>query len=676
MAETDIISSLDVLDGDNGKVAFTRREFLTESTYVTVVGTGEFSGTFPTDCKLGVYKDRTLIAWPTVDTDGANSTVQLGTGTKRITIVDGGNLAIANPYLRNYPTSILVDGTTTPVVYSAPSRRLVVIGDSISQGSQTGNPQYAAWPMRLRNNGRYPGSVSCFGAGALYFYDIANTAQLIDNNTTIIAALLDGTSQNEIWFAAGFNDYNGDKWAAADFAGAVADFFTSLRSKSPNVRIYLQTILTTANNDENAFGETPDDYRSAVVTACSGLANLHAVNGNQGEYADVELSDGVHPTAAGTAIYAHAITESILAVDSTSGGRRAMYYSGSKAQVKVTAKASTIGGTLSNFAYPFKITDLPAAFLAKCREDRTDLRVFDSDGNALKSDVQTNGGVLTWDAPGGAAARDFYIEGGGDVKTNDSDTVDAAVCRLPFDESTGNYLDASGNGNNAAVQNAGDVTRGGAGKLGLCVQFGGTNGYLLINDADSLSFAPDGDFTVRGWYFAAAAANDVTFFRKVAASNVEYYVGIYSNNLPMIIKYNLAATVYEGRTSPKPTHGQWNMLVFQNDSGVLKIWADDTQIDNADLSSGGYTAMANGTAPVWIGRGDFYSNAKLCRLTVQNRALSNVEIAGLYRYENDPTSQYTIGEPVFKSSGSRQLTTGHGLGSFSKARKRSKWKGL
>ena len=320
----------------------------------------------------------------------------------------------------------------------------------------------------------------------------------------------------------------------------------------------------------------------------------------------------------------------------------------SKWQIKITAKENIIGGSITNFSYPFLLSGIPADQLAQCRSDRLDLRVFDSNGTALDRIIQLNGGVLTFKADGSAAAKDFYLEGGSGVEYANSTAVfDGGVLALNFDETTGDYIDSTGGGN-AALNVAGDITRGNDGKLGKAVQFSGGGGYLQVADRDNLSFGTNGPCSIIAWVFLPTGTSTINLLDKSG----EYRSRI-SSGSPGTFRYSEGSTtIYQGRTAPAIASGQWIQIVCQiRTDTIQEIWCNGVKVDNAYLNNGTFVGMTNTANPVTIGKFlTTNANGKICRLIVRNSALSAVEIAAYYSYEGSPNSQYTIGSVITKKS--------------------------
>ncbi len=334
----------------------------------------------------------------------------------------------------------------------------------------------------------------------------------------------------------------------------------------------------------------------------------------------------------------------------------------SKIRCKITAAAIT--GTDTSFPAPLLISDIPAAFWAKCRADSTDLRMFDESGNVIPTDREQISGVITYRLDRGVQPRTITLEGGSGLSySNDVTAFGAdAVSAFTFDESTGNYIDRTGKGN-ATVNVAGDITRGVAGKIGKAVTFAGGGGYLSIADRDDLTFG-NSLFYVRGWIKTNVNTNNVMIYSKFATGQREYLQGLDGSDALGLLndRYgNLAGTIYTYGYYVAPTANQWFFYVGSlRADKVASIYVNGLVVAPSVAGAGSYTGMVNGTAPVTIGTvpGAYTATGTICRVVAGTHYVTPIECASLYQYENNPHAQYTVGDVETASTGGNGIYYG------------------
>jgi lysophospholipase L1-like esterase len=179
---------------------------------------------------------------------------------------------------------------------AAPSKRLVVYGDSISVGFSVTAPQSEAYVNLLR--GTYTGRVTAYGRGNLQFKTECETEPMRAVVAARIAGMLDGTVTNQVWIALGYND-NG-VWTPSELQIAYADLLDKIHALKPTAVIFAQSPLTaTVDTGLPAI-------RTAISNACTGRAWATHVDGTT--IAAALGGDGIHPTTAGNVTIAAAIT--------------------------------------------------------------------------------------------------------------------------------------------------------------------------------------------------------------------------------------------------------------------------------------------------------------------------------------------------------------------------------
>ena len=183
----------------------------------------------------------------------------------------------------------------------------------------------------------------------------------------------------------------------------------------------------------------------------------------------------------------------------------------------------------------------------------------------------------------------------------------------------------------------------------------GVDDYVDCGDNDNLSFGngtTDSPFSISAW----VKMTDATRFRIVfkadnTTGNNEYGFFCDASDRINFILYDSTLSVSRGRyynVGLSSYQGQWINLVatYDGQGGTsaqngIKIYLNGTQVDNVDVSTGTYTAMHNGNAPLEIGK--FLTNRS--NGLMDEIAIFNVELSA-----SDVTSIYGGGVPSSLSS--------------------------
>ena len=246
--------------------------------------------------EIALLRNGTLHTTCPSEVTGANrQSVILAGGSQQIIVRDG-PMHTSWSYYGNRAHRILSNAPIVADVVGAPTKRLVVLGDSITAGYVSDHPTSEAWPVLIRDAAAY--AVSCYSSGSLGLYQVASDPELLAATVAILVELCDGTVSNVIWVELGFVDfYNG--WGVSAFQSAYDALLTAIHAALPDATVFAQTPITAA----------PDTglpaYRAAIATAASGKGWVTVVDGTSWT---VELSgDGIHPTTTGQAEIAAAV---------------------------------------------------------------------------------------------------------------------------------------------------------------------------------------------------------------------------------------------------------------------------------------------------------------------------------------------------------------------------------
>jgi lysophospholipase L1-like esterase len=186
-------------------------------------------------------------------------------------------------------------GTAAIVTPSNPATRVYIYGDSITQGGSTVNGGLGAWPYQLRPF--IP--VLLDGWSGRHLNDDAVDAAA----RTAFVARITPAAPSIIWLAIGYNDYADSTWTAANFGAAYADVLDKLHAALPSAVIYAQTMIDASSDGINGVGSTLADYRTAIATEQSTRSAWCNLVDGTAIMSTAELVDGVHPNAAGHALY-------------------------------------------------------------------------------------------------------------------------------------------------------------------------------------------------------------------------------------------------------------------------------------------------------------------------------------------------------------------------------------
>mgnify|MGYP003133963059 FL=1 len=183
------------------------------------------------------------------------------------------------------------------------------------------------------------------------------------------------------------------------------------------------------------------------------------------------------------------------------------------------------------------------------------------------------------------------------------------------------------------------------------IDFDGVNDYVDLGDEDIFSFgngSTDSPFSGSMWVYRDNASNH-SFLSKMATSNREWNFYVYSNKLTLAL-FDESANAYIGRRyNSALVSGAWSHIAFtyngNGTTGGIKLYLNGSQVDNANLSSGSYTAMENLTESAKIGHDPVNS------LYIDG----NVDEVGIWDVELDSdavSALYNSGSPISLSSDS------------------------
>lgn len=285
--------------------AFAHVEYVTAATVLEIHGYTDLYGTYPGYTDIGVYVDGVWHDDVQLLPNGSSyGYVTLSAGTKTVRIVNGIQSkpsALSGAWFVRVRANAAL--TETP---KTATNRLLIYGDSISVGSFGSPVTQNAWATLVRAAAE-PDSVAVEGWGFRSLYDDAANGTLRAAFVSVMAAY----APSKIWLAIGTNDYGLNRWAAAAFGTAYAAFLDDLHAALPSATIYCQTPILRTTETANGSGSTLGDYRTQIGTAQSTRSAYATLVDGTAFMTTASLTDGVHPSTAGHALYATAVTTAL-----------------------------------------------------------------------------------------------------------------------------------------------------------------------------------------------------------------------------------------------------------------------------------------------------------------------------------------------------------------------------
>jgi len=225
-----------------------------------------------------------------------------------------------------------------------------------------------------------------------------------------------------------------------------------------------------------------------------------------------------------------------------------------------------------------------------------------------------------------------------------------------MDESSGNAVDSSGNGNTGTWNGSGSHYV--AGKFGNGGGFNGTDDYVNCGSGDSLDIT--GEITVVAWVripvlWSAMPSTYPGFMGKSGS-----WIG-YSNKGNNKFKF----AVYEPDDTPHTIESNsaleidtWYHYVGVFDGSVQKMYVDGILQTDTETWSG---PMKSNSVSVKLGQSDQKFNGSIDEVRIYNRALSAREVKALYEWAPGPVGHWKMdehsGTNAYDSSGNGNTGT-------------------
>jgi lysophospholipase L1-like esterase len=285
---------------------FAHADFTTTASLIRLSAYNTIRSTFGASTDLGVYIDGVYLGNASPAADGASThTIVLPTGSKTVSITNGLQSKPVATLLGTFLKTIEANAPLTQTNLT-PANRLVIYGDSIASGYQGSPLTGSAWVTKVRTaSGSDSVAVEAWGYRSLYD-DCAN-GTLRAAFVSLIAAY----APAKIWLAIGTNDYGLNKWSAASFGAAYAALLDDLHTALPSATIYCQTPILRTTETANGSGSTLGDYRTQIGTAQSTRSSYATLVDGTAFMTTASLTDGIHPSTAGHALYSNAVATAL-----------------------------------------------------------------------------------------------------------------------------------------------------------------------------------------------------------------------------------------------------------------------------------------------------------------------------------------------------------------------------
>ena len=211
------------------------------------------------------------------------------------------------------------------------------------------------------------------------------------------------------------------------------------------------------------------------------------------------------------------------------------------------------------------------------------------------------------------------------------------------------------------------------GKGSTSADFGGTNEYVSIADADSLSFgngSSDSAFSITAWIKPDSSTGSFRIVSKSDTSNAEYvFATDGSGNLRVWICDSTFSNAIGQRSTGGLSADTWqHVAMTYSGSGAssgIKLYINNSAVSLTDTSSGSYTAMENLSMDVDIGRlvlsgGTSYSDGHMDDVAIIGKELSAGEVSSIYNSNHYPVE--TVSLYRFEGNANDSVGSNNGTG--------------
>ncbi|MFQ5492567.1 MAG: DUF2341 domain-containing protein [Candidatus Dojkabacteria bacterium] len=154
-----------------------------------------------------------------------------------------------------------------------------------------------------------------------------------------------------------------------------------------------------------------------------------------------------------------------------------------------------------------------------------------------------------------------------------------------MDRGEGNTAyDYSGNGNNGTLTNmapASDWLGSQSCKLNSCLDFDGSDDYIVGNHSSSLNFNPNNQYTIEAWVYPRSTANNPAIYRKGGSGGSEVIILDIIAGKWRLVSRNTGGTAYRATGNAAVTANQWSHLIGVMDGSMLYLYVNGKLTDTA-----------------------------------------------------------------------------------------------
>lgn len=282
-------------------------EFRTSLTDFSVkIGGGNISG-FAGENKVfllvdGVYNQEITLTSPGTQTVAITT---LSAGVKLIRLVNGYAAAPDSTGDINLPEYVVaVQGVVTSgdieiKIPVTPTKKILLIGMSITTGATGTRISDTSWAMQLRNDEGFNIQLDSYGGRSL----ADNAGNFIqakaDEMVAYHLAQLSGSSQKEIWMDLATNDFGNIQISKATYKTYLERYADTLHAANSSVRlIWIRPTDRTSYDTPNISSATLGDLDDAITEAASTRAWME-IMGDRYNLTLTNTTDGLHPNQAG-----------------------------------------------------------------------------------------------------------------------------------------------------------------------------------------------------------------------------------------------------------------------------------------------------------------------------------------------------------------------------------------
>ncbi|PLW80806.1 hypothetical protein C0585_00695, partial [Candidatus Woesearchaeota archaeon] len=215
------------------------------------------------------------------------------------------------------------------------------------------------------------------------------------------------------------------------------------------------------------------------------------------------------------------------------------------------------------------------------------------------------------------------------------------VLLMNMDESSGNIIDYSGQGNDGTPYNG--VIYSGEGQIDTAIGFDGSNDYIAVPDDNSLDIGSTGDLSISIWINSGNNIGTHFIMEKLNSYRTGYSIYIGTNNLCANIRnsssdYTVASTSV---CTSLLDEGNWNHFIATYDrDGLLKIYLNGEYKSSKNISDKQQDLSNTGSVNIGDIDGNYRFEGYLDEISMWNRALSEDEVATIYSNQNEKYAQY------------------------------------